>query len=120
MYIRLGAKSKITPKTRQLLKKWLWADYLLYDYFKNRLLKKIKNGIPQLMNNLKYFQELNQQLKMDCVIVKGDNKFLKGKFKMAVPIVFGYVINESKAGCDLYAISEPHFSFLIHDKQSHQ
>ena len=110
------AKSNMTSRTRTLLKKWLWADYLLYDYFKEKLLKRFQI-FPQFEEKLKSFKALNQQIHADCIILKGDNKFLKGKFKMALNIVMGYVIDESKPGCDLYAISEPAFSGLIYDKQ---
>ena len=107
----------MTSKTRQTLKTWLWADYLLYNHFKTKLLNKIKSAKPPINEKLKSFRNLNEELKQNCVVVKGDNRYLKGKFKMALPIVFGYVIDEAKPGCDLYAFSEPNFSFLIHDRQ---
>ena len=91
------------------------SDFL-YDYFKEKLLKKFQI-FPKFEEKLKSFKVLNDQIHADCIILKGDNKFLKGKFKMALNIVLGYVIDESKPGCDLYAISEPAFSGFIHDKQ---
>ncbi len=38
-----------------------------------------------------------------------DNKHLRGEFKMALPIVLGYLINKEKEWCALYARSEPNF-----------
>ena len=36
-------KNKMTEKTRSILRKWLWADYLLYDHFKKLLDERIEN-----------------------------------------------------------------------------
>ena len=36
-------KNKMTDKTRSILKKWLWADYMLYDHFKKLLDERIEN-----------------------------------------------------------------------------
>ena len=38
-----------------------------------------------------------------------DNRHLQGEFKMALPIVLGYVVDKSKDWCALYARSEPNF-----------
>ena len=73
------AKSNMTSRTRTLLKKWLWADYLLYDHFKEKLLKRFQI-FPHFEEKLKSFKALNQQIHADCIILKGDNKFLKGKW----------------------------------------
>jgi len=123
-YLRLnervpGAKTKMTEETRSVLRKWLWADYLVYDHFKNKLEELIFSIQPQqdFQNRLSAFRATNNQLRSQCVKVKGDNKFLYGKYKMALPIVLGYVINEEIEGCDLYAISEPNFFMMVHQRQ---
>ena len=41
-----SAKSKMTEETRNILKKWLWADYLVYDHFKIKL-EELISSIPQ-------------------------------------------------------------------------
>ena len=109
----------MSNETRSILKKWLWADYLIYDHFKSKLEDMIST-IPQgdFQNRLKAFRTKNDQLRSQCVIVKGDNKFLHGKYKMALPIVLGYVVNEEKEGCDLYAISEPNFFLMVYQRQA--
>lgn len=113
-----SAKSTISLKTRYLLKQWLWADYVLYDHFREKLDKRLRLiSTEAFQSRINAFHAFNNQLHSNCVLVKGDNKFLTGKYKMALPIVLGYVVDESKPGCDLYAISEPNFSFLIHDRQ---
>lgn len=116
-----SSKSVITLKTRYLLKQWLWADYVLYDHFKEKLDKRLSQiSTEAFQSRINAFHATNKQLHSKCVLVKGDNKFLTGKYKMALPIVLGYVVDESKPGCDLYAISEPNFAFLIHDRQRSQ
>ena len=114
-----NAKTKMTQETRSILKKWLWADYLLYDHFKTKL-EELLLEIPNqdFQSRLQAYRAKNNQLWSKCVLVKGDNKFLHGKFKMALPIVLGYVVNEEKEGCDLYAISEPNFFLMIYNRQA--
>ena len=121
-YLRLNeripaAKSKMTEKTRKLLKNWLWADYILYDHFKHKLSAKIRNT-PPMKPRLNELIAANEDIKAECVLQKGDNSVLSGKFKMAVNIVMGYIVDESKPDCTLYAISEPHFSEIIHKRQN--
>ena len=77
---------------------------------------------PSLVSSVKSpqrkFRTTNDQLRSQCVILKGNNKFLRGKYKMALPIVLGYVVNEEKEGCDLYAISEPNFFLMVYQRQT--
>ena len=37
----------MTDETRSVLRKWLWADYLVYDHFKNKLEDLIFSIQPQ-------------------------------------------------------------------------
>lgn len=46
---------------------------------------------------------LNAQLKADCIVERADNAKLKGEFRMALNIVYGYVIDESKPWCAVFA-----------------
>ena len=113
------AKNRITDKTRSILKSWLWADYMLYDHFKKKMDETLIELYQRdLKSRLISFRAINKNIHSECVKVQGDNKFLHGKYKMILPIVLGYVIDETKPGCDLYAISEPNFSKMIHERQS--
>ena len=113
------SKTKMSFETRKILKNWLWADFLLYDHFKTKLDSILNNlSRQEFQSRLTSFHFENAQVFADCVIVKGDNKFLRGKFKMALPIVLGYVTDENKPGCEDYAISEPNFAMMLHDKQN--
>ena len=37
----------MTDETRSVLRKWLWADYLVYDHFKNKLEELVSSIQPQ-------------------------------------------------------------------------
>jgi len=37
----LSKKSTISIKAKQNIREWLWADYMLYDYFKDRFMTKL-------------------------------------------------------------------------------
>ena len=39
----------MTEKTRKILRRWLWADYMLYDYFKAKLERKINKFDTSVM-----------------------------------------------------------------------
>ena len=39
----------MTEETRKILRRWLWADYMLYDYFKAKLERKINKFDKSLM-----------------------------------------------------------------------
>jgi hypothetical protein len=104
------AKSNITEKTRAILKDWLWADYVLYDHFHKKLFEQVSKFSEERMkaekNRLNTF---NDKLRVACVKEKAGNEKLSGEFRMALPTVYGYVIDESKPWCTIYARSEPNF-----------
>lgn len=111
-------KSKITEATRKILTKWLWADYMLYDHHKAVFEKKIKDyGMNKMDKKIKTLALLNEKLKASCVKEKADNDKLTGEFRMALNIVYGYVIDDSKPWCALFARSEPNFYKQIRDVQ---
>ena len=33
----------MTVQTKRILKRWLWADYMLYDHFSDKLKRAINN-----------------------------------------------------------------------------
>ncbi len=114
----------------------MWPDYLLYDHFVDKLKRQMEN-VPNFQQKLEAFRALNSNVKQvkyrtyfqkalvdcifqqlqDCVLLKGDNSQLSGKNKMALDSVLGYVVNEEKPGCDLYAVSEPNFHKMIKLRQ---
>ncbi|XP_023335520.1 galactosylceramide sulfotransferase [Eurytemora carolleeae] len=110
--------SVISSGARETLRNWLHADYMLYDHF----LKKFKRdreryGLEKLDADVHRLEVLNQQLKEDCVLEVADNSKLTGEFRMTLPIVQGYLIDETKPWCAQYARSEPNFSVQVRKKQ---
>lgn len=105
-----SSKSNMTDETRHILKQWLWADYLLYDHFAAKFENELKfYGQDKMAAETKKLNSVNKRIKELCVKEQADNNKLKGEFKMALNIVLGYVIDEDKPWCALYARSEPNF-----------
>ena len=112
-----GKKTKMTDETRKIMRKWLWADYLLYDHFREKFDERVKK-IDDLSSKLAALKKANQEVRDRCVIEKADNDKLAGEFRMALDIVYGYVIDEENPDCVLYARSEPNFAKQIRDYQT--
>ena len=98
----------MTSKTREILREWLWADYQLYIYFKEKFEKTIGAiDTTYLQSELEQLQYLNNNLKEKCQAEVVDNESLKGKKgHMANDMVKAYTVIEN---CTYYVISEPSF-----------
>ena len=98
----------MTSKTREILQEWLWADYQLYIYFKEKFEKTIGAiDTHYLQSELEQLQYLNDNLKEKCQAEVVDNESLKGKKgHMANDMVKAYTVIEN---CTYYVISEPSF-----------
>ena len=46
-------KSDIRPETRRRLKDWLWADYMLYEYFTQKFEQRLRLYGEQKMREAK-------------------------------------------------------------------
>ena len=110
------SKSLLTPETRKRLKKWLWADYKLYDFFGKKLKVLIEAfGSQNMETQVSALKEANKKLKFDCHEKHIENKDLKGTpYLMASDVIKGLSLDSN---CSLYAISEPFFFRLIRAKQ---
>ncbi len=85
------------------------------------LLSRIKNfigGPSALSSRVSELRELNSRLERDCVVRKGDNRVLRGDFRMALNSVTGYVVDESRPWCGPYARSEPSFYKRLRQHQT--
>ena len=110
-------KSQMTSNTRARLKKWLWADYELYEHFQKKLNQLIQDfGVIKMKNQVNSLQDLNNELRKNCHMLEHeDNSDLKGTgFYMASDSVKGLSLDQN---CSLFAISEPYFFRLIRYKQ---
>ena len=75
----------MTSKTKEILREWLWADYQLYTYFKEKFEKTIRQiDTTYLQSEMEQLQYLNNNLKEKCQAEVVDNESLKG---MAIPVV---------------------------------
>jgi hypothetical protein len=62
-------------ETRNILKKWLWADYMLYDFFVVKFEQaKEKFGVDRMASRLRDFFDLNRAVREDCVMMQADNR----------------------------------------------
>lgn len=120
-YMRLNersdeTKSQMEAQTKAKLKKWLWADYKLYNHFSKRLDEKIKDfGLQEMTKEVEFLKLANYQLEKNCHKTYLDNSNLKGTvYFMASDAVKGVSLDPN---CTLYAISEPYFFRLIRLKQ---
>ena len=117
------AKSGMSDYARKKLKEWLWAEYMVYDHFLEKFKKRLeeyrtKVGVNIFSQTLQTLEMANKQVYSECVVSHTDNDHgLKGQFKMALPVVLGYKVNENKTWCDLYATPEPQFTRLLRDRQ---
>ena len=60
--------TEMTQESKDILKDWLWADYLLYDYFKERHRVFSKDfGEERLATAVQYLQKQNAEVKTQCV-----------------------------------------------------
>ena len=118
------AKRGMSNYTRTVLKEWLWADYMLYNHFLKKFNKQVESyksevGGQQMFDKIvENFEAANKQVYSECVVSHTDNEHgLKGQFKMALPVVLGYKVNENKTWCNLYATSEMHFTRVLRGMQ---
>ena len=116
-------KMGMSSFSRAKLKEWLWAEYMIYDYFvkkfeskKNEYIRRV--GRKVFLDKVHQLEMANKQVYSECVVSQTDNEHgLKGKYKMAIDRVLGYKVNESKSWCSFYAITEPYFTKLLREKQ---
>ena len=116
-------KRGMSKFSRAKLKEWLWAEYMIYDYFvkKFEMLKKQyinRVGRDVFIEKIRQLQLANKQVYSQCVVEQTDNEHgLKGQYKMALDRVLGYKVNENKTWCRYFAISEPYFTSILRNKQ---
>ena len=113
-----SAVEKLSDKSRAALKEWLWADYLLYDFFKDELQrKKEKFGRSRMKEEVERLEVLNEGVRNSCVLNVGDSKSLMGQFKPWSADVLGFNINEELPHCQYFGISELNFIKHLRKRQ---
>ena len=116
---------KLSRKSRKMLKEWLWADYMLYEYFKKELVrKKTLFGVDKIEKEVYKLKELNRNLSSECVLnVVENTNDLKVEYVHSSQHVLLFKVNESNVMCKYYGITETHFINYLREiqiKRHHQ
>jgi len=99
------SKSIVSSKARNILKKWMWADYMLYDHFKEKFDQEIiAFGSDKMEHELEILRHSNQELKPE------DRLHGHG--------VLGYTINSENKDCVFMAMKEVKFLNILRTLQT--
>ena len=116
-----SAVEKLSQKTRDILREWLWADQMLYDFFREEFKRKIQlYGKDKMDLDIKQLRKLNAKVKSECVleVVKNNTKKLLEDYVPWSKDVVAFKINEKDHPyCKFYGISEIHFIDHVRDTQ---
>ena len=115
-----SAVETLSESARDILRSWLWADQMVYDYFREELeRKKHSYGLDRMEYDIRELQKLNSKLKSECVqeVVGSDSKKLSKDYVPWSKDVIAFKINEDHPFCKFYGISENNFVDLIRNIQ---
>jgi len=104
-------KSALSEESRQKLKSWLSADYLLYDHFAKKLKDKMVTfGKERLAKEVAELRKLNLEVEERCVLeeVKDTGK-LSENFRPWSKDVVGFRVSSEAEDCQHFAKTEVHF-----------
>ena len=112
-------KSNLSNKTRNLLREFLRADYMLYNHFYQKLQSKMeKLGEAKLAAEVSVLEQANRELSHSCSVKPADNAKLKGDQKWWGPNLVGYSVqNSTNEKCALMTMPELVFIQKIRDHQ---
>ena len=116
-----SAVEKLSQKARDILREWLWADQMLYDFFREEFKRKIQSyGLDRMDVDIRHLRELNAEVKSECVleVVRNNTKKLLEDYVPWSKDVVAFKINEKDHPyCKFYGISEIHFIDHVRDTQ---
>ena len=115
-----SAVETLSGSARDILRSWLWADQMVYDYFREELKrKKHSYGLDRMEYDVQELQKLNSKLKSECVqeVVGSNSKKLSKDNVPWSKDVIAFKINEDHPFCKFYGISENNFVDLIRNIQ---
>ena len=94
-----------------LITDWLWADYLLYDHFKNKFMRERDTyGVKKLEHEKDILKRATDKVKERCIDGKVDNNLLSKKDRLYGRDVMGYRVKEgSGEDCPYYTMKEANF-----------
>ena len=110
----------MTQKSRNILKKWLKADYQLFKYFNDLLDQKIQNlGSEKIQQDVNMLKEMNEKLKEVCGVKENNNRNWAKRESTLLRTQNRKVTQYAmKQQCALYAISEEYFVEFLSKWQS--
>lgn len=116
---RKSEKDQLSPRAKSLLKEWLWADGLLYSYFKHVLeQRKLDYGLDKLKEKVSSLEAVNREVKDQCVTATMQNTdALDPDFQPWSKDVLGFQVNKHLPWCKYYAISENKFIDYLRELQ---
>ena len=122
--LRLNARasalvSNLTSESRARLKQWLWADYALYDHFKERLEeRKQELGVEKLREGVEELRKRNKEVEQECVVgeVRGGERLAK-EFRPRSKDVMGFKVLEERGDCRYFAMAEGPFIDTVRQEQ---
>ena len=102
-----------------MISEWLWADYLLYEHFKNKFLKKREAfGLQNLENDKRILKEAIDRVEDRCIKGKVENNVLPKKDRIFGHNVMGYEVKMSSGkDCPYYTMGESHFVDIVRSIQ---
>ncbi len=117
-----SAKSSLSDVARRNLASWLWADYALYDHFKAKFERRLRDyGDEDMKRDLRILNEANRNVKSKCGLKKSnnDNVAKNSEYKLWGKNMIGYTVdNNGDAFCNDYGISENAFIDELRRTQS--
>ena len=86
--------SAISPEGRKLLEEKMAPDYKVYNYFKEKFDKKLKDfGKKRMDQELKELKRVNTEVTKRCEFAEEDNKNLDKDLKWLWSNIQGYKVN---------------------------
>ena len=103
--------SYIFKRYNCLISEWLWADNLLYEYFKEKFLKqRTVFGLQKLKHEKQILEQATDKVKERCIEAKVENQRLKKKDRLRGNDVMGYKVRQhSDEDCPYYTMEARHF-----------
>ena len=84
-------KQTLEPRSRELLRSWLWADQLLYDHFSELFSARVRRfGPERLAGEVRQLRALNRAVRQRCQVAEEEFSSLRGDFKPSSGRVLGF------------------------------
>ena len=108
---------QIDQETRERLKAWLWQDYVLYDFFRQKFEAKCQT-IEKLDEETRKIDDERKRIIEECQIEPKLNKNLLGenKHKFGGNQMIGYSVNSQDEHCQTFGLTEKAFVDLMRSK----